>query len=155
QLMMQHIQSAPDLSSLPVHDRPVVGRALAKVPDQRFATCAEMVKALRDAGKPADDQTPVPAIVRFNRTSNAEAAARGGAALSPRGRKALPALNANQKLPPLVNQRAAANAALANARLAPPEQLGSGVLYPAMVVGLGHFGLLVLQRLRRTLRDRF
>jgi hypothetical protein len=79
-----------------------------------------------------------------------------GATLSPSARRALPALGANQKLPPLVNQRAAAaNAALANARVAPPEQTGPGALFPALVIGLGHFGLLVLQRLRRTLRERF
>src|SRR5436190_466474 len=57
-------------------------------------------------------------------------------------------------LPPR-DRAAAANAALANARVAPPEQTGPGALFPALVVGLGHFGLLVLQRLRRTLRERF
>src|SRR5262245_8421899 len=160
QLMMQHIQSPPDLTSLPAHDRPVVARALSKNPEQRYGTCAEMVKALRDAGRPpaVSDQTPVPAHVA-NRNAGQGAAAlaarNGGAALSPSGRRGLPALGANQKLPPLVNQRAAAaNAVLANARVAPPEQAGPGALFPALVIGLGQFGLHVLQRLRRTLRER-
>src|SRR5436305_3548170 len=39
QLVVQHLQGKPDLSALPPQDRPVVGRALSKNPDQRFPTC--------------------------------------------------------------------------------------------------------------------
>src|SRR5262245_42037501 len=159
QLMMQHIQSPPDLTSLPAAERMVIARALSKTPDQRYQTCAEMVLALRQAGRPhaVSDQTPVPALGGRNANGGAAALAgrNTGATLSPSARRGLPALGGNQKLPPLVNQRAAANAALANARVAPPEQTGPGSLFPALVVGLGHFGHLVLQRLRRTLRERF
>jgi len=44
---MQHLTSAPNLSSLPPSDQPVIGRSLAKTPDQRFPTCREMVARLR------------------------------------------------------------------------------------------------------------
>jgi serine/threonine protein kinase len=36
ELMMQHLSAAPDLSALPEQDRPVVSRALSKVPEQRY-----------------------------------------------------------------------------------------------------------------------
>jgi serine/threonine protein kinase len=49
QLAMLHIQSEPDLSSLPEEDRPVVARALAKEPRERFPSCLAFVQALEDA----------------------------------------------------------------------------------------------------------
>jgi len=39
--------------------------------------------------------------------------------------------------------------------LAPPEQTGNGVLFPAFVIGLGHTGLIVLQQLRQAVHERF
>ncbi len=52
QLVLQHLQGDPDLSSLPVGDRAAVKRALAKNPDDRFATCVEFVQALGKAVAP-------------------------------------------------------------------------------------------------------
>ncbi|HKI37897.1 MAG TPA: protein kinase [Gemmataceae bacterium] len=52
QLMLQHTRDAPDLGRLPPADRPVVARALAKVPGERFASCLEFVRALQ-GGRPA------------------------------------------------------------------------------------------------------
>jgi hypothetical protein len=46
ELTLRHLNEAPDLSSLPETDRPVIARALAKSPAKRFANCAEMVEAL-------------------------------------------------------------------------------------------------------------
>src|SRR5205823_9016647 len=43
QLVMQHCQGTPDLSSLPPHDRAAVGRSLAKNPDERYPTCHELI----------------------------------------------------------------------------------------------------------------
>lgn len=56
QLAAQHMNSPPLLDPLPVADRPVIGRALAKVPDQRFPTCREMVTQLLKAAV----DTPAP-----------------------------------------------------------------------------------------------
>jgi serine/threonine protein kinase len=60
QLMFQHVQQAPDLLTLPPEDQAVVQRALAKLPQQRFASCTELVKALaRNSGAvPAPAQSP-------------------------------------------------------------------------------------------------
>src|SRR5438105_3161781 len=49
QLIMQHLQAAPNLSSLPLGDQPIVGRALAKNPEHRFPTCRDFVQSLRAA----------------------------------------------------------------------------------------------------------
>jgi serine/threonine protein kinase len=46
QLMLQHLAMTPDLARLPEHDRPAVGRALAKTPDERFPSCLDFVRAL-------------------------------------------------------------------------------------------------------------
>ena len=62
QLMMLHIQGQPDLTPLPPGDRPVVARALAKDPGQRFPCSADFVRALAAAAAPAavppSDATP-------------------------------------------------------------------------------------------------
>ena len=46
QLMMQHLQAQPDLAALPEGDRVVIGRALAKDPEERYASCRDFVRAL-------------------------------------------------------------------------------------------------------------
>lgn len=53
QLVLQHLQGAPDVSSLPARDRAIVQRALAKNPDERYPTCLEFVQALIAAGAAA------------------------------------------------------------------------------------------------------
>ncbi|MFQ3594204.1 MAG: serine/threonine-protein kinase, partial [Gemmataceae bacterium] len=45
-LMLQHVQQLPDLSALPESDRAAIAQALAKQPEQRFASCSDLVEAL-------------------------------------------------------------------------------------------------------------
>jgi hypothetical protein len=47
QLILQHLQGVPNVSPLPAADRPAIARALSKTPDERFATCKDLVRALR------------------------------------------------------------------------------------------------------------
>lgn len=61
QLLMQHINGTPDLSALPLADRPLIGRALAKRPDDRWPTCTDLVRALKTSGLPPPPPTPTPA----------------------------------------------------------------------------------------------
>jgi hypothetical protein len=49
QLMLQHLNEAPDLDPLPPADRPVLAKALAKDPGQRFPSCTDFVQALLEA----------------------------------------------------------------------------------------------------------
>jgi serine/threonine protein kinase len=58
QLLMQHINGTPELATLPVADRPIIARALSKKPDDRWPTCAEMVRALKLSGITPPPTTP-------------------------------------------------------------------------------------------------
>jgi serine/threonine protein kinase len=59
QLMLQHTMGEPDLSALPEGDRPLVARALAKDPRQRFPSSLAFVRALiaRESPSPASADT--------------------------------------------------------------------------------------------------
>jgi len=46
QLMMHHLSSKPEVGRLPPGDRPVVRRALAKKPEERYSSCLAFVQAL-------------------------------------------------------------------------------------------------------------
>jgi serine/threonine protein kinase len=59
QLLLQHAHAAPDLGPLPEGDRPLVARALAKDPQQRFASCTDFVRTLLEAEYGAE----LPAVV--------------------------------------------------------------------------------------------
>jgi serine/threonine protein kinase len=71
QLATQHTSSPPLLHPLPPSDRPVIARALAKVPEQRYPTCRAMAEALgrartssgaRPAAPPAFVPSPQPVL---------------------------------------------------------------------------------------------
>src|SRR5437773_54228 len=47
QLVLQHMQAPPNLSSLPPPDQPVIGRALSKVASDRFPMCSDLMALLR------------------------------------------------------------------------------------------------------------
>jgi serine/threonine protein kinase len=63
QLMIQHLNSAPDLSRIPVSDRPAVGKALSKEPSERYSSCLAFVQALIKA-KQSGDSGLIPEVVR-------------------------------------------------------------------------------------------
>jgi serine/threonine protein kinase len=62
EILMKHLTSPPDLSKLPAEFIPIVGKALAKNPAQRYATIGEMAKAVEAVGAPQTQPAlPVPA----------------------------------------------------------------------------------------------
>jgi serine/threonine protein kinase len=72
QLLFQHLQQPPDVSALPTGDQAAVLRALAKDPGQRFASCGDLVQALRRAS--AERTTNVQASGRVPESVSIEAA---------------------------------------------------------------------------------
>ncbi len=46
QLMLQHVSTQPNLAGLPPADQPVIAKALAKKPEDRFPSCLALVQAL-------------------------------------------------------------------------------------------------------------
>jgi formylglycine-generating enzyme required for sulfatase activity len=63
QVMFGHIQGQPDLSMLPVAERPAVARALAKKPEERWPSCRAFVEALTAAAR-SDKSAGASAIFR-------------------------------------------------------------------------------------------
>jgi hypothetical protein len=128
ELMVLHTEGAPNLEPLPKQDRAAVGLALAKDPNHRHASCAAFARALRESdGAQAGGPPPPPP--------------RNLAEGSP-----------TRVVPPNTLQEACAPPSVAP--VAVEEETGDGVLFPALVIGLGRFGLEVLRKLRHELHDR-
>lgn len=154
QLIMQHLNAQPNLTPLPKAERAIIGRGLAKKPEGRFPNCMDMVQALRRAHQPETATAgprPVqaPASERFPaspdpfRPETPSRRAEFGALENPTPR----GTNVEETGPPVQD--------LAPSRPAPPEITGDGVLFPALVIGLGQKGYEVLQTLGETLHERF
>jgi serine/threonine protein kinase len=191
QLLMQHLNSPPDLSALPDSDRPVLERALAKIPDQRWPSCSEMVQALRQAGMTEQPRRNDPELSTTTRVATPQLLmARGGSlplpqpspAVSPRpptspfpgpsrpapSNTPLPSLvtpklvtpqtaSSGGPAPAITLQRPAVfqTGRMKTLGIAPPEKTGSGVLFPALLIGIGQTGLSLLFSLRRLIRERY
>jgi serine/threonine protein kinase len=158
QLIMQHLNAQPNLTPLPKGDRGPIGRSLSKKPEGRYATCQELVKALRAAGAEAvaapPSSTPKPVIFAPATDRPAPAQANlmtGGMALG----RADPGTDSPPRPPstprPAVEETGPPIQEMAPLRPAPPELTGDGVLFPAVVIGLGRKGYEVLQTIRESL----
>jgi hypothetical protein len=130
QLMLQHVTGVPNLAPLPPGDRPAIGRALAKKPEDRHPSCGDLVRALRQSGGEEAEAVAINESPIWDSGSSHDTPPRKNAATL------LPSVEILPTLP----QR--------------PEVLGDGVLFPALVVGLGGLGLGVLRQLRKTLCQR-
>lgn len=163
QLILQHLQATPNLAPLPEGDREAIGRALAKNPDERFGSCQELVRALLHAGTglaPISSRVPpeVPAETPVDpgMPANDSDPSRTPPARGSRD-DVLADQDPGQRTPGSPTRTAALPAE-------PPEPVtvrpkheivhGDGVLFPALVVGLGHSGLRVLRALRQTVGER-
>ncbi len=60
QIMLGHIGQPPDLTMIPVEERPAVARALSKNSEDRFPSCRAFVKAVEEANAPNAAPGPPP-----------------------------------------------------------------------------------------------
>jgi serine/threonine protein kinase len=172
QLILQHLQTPPNVSSLPPSDQPVIARALSKTPGDRFPTCSELVAFLKDganravvrpseasakseASRPsgADVQPQPPGTVRLGVQTQVTAEEEPATASFRGGRQpdSHPGTTNNiRHLEGVIPSKESGGS-----RQAPPEVNGNGVLFPAFVIGLGQLGMNVVQRLRQNLHRRF
>jgi serine/threonine protein kinase len=164
QLILQHMQAQPNVEPLPQADRAVVARALSKTPGERFPSCRELVESLKsgtsaagpasnkdtvaDTGPVAPSSIRVPRLLPGNEEEKSEPSDPVTACLRPL-REAVSQIGPTRNIATLN-----AVAVEANLRQAPPEVNGNGVLFPALVIGLGHLGMTVVQRLRQELHLR-
>ncbi len=154
QLLMQHLTAAPNLSPSPPSDRPALAKALSKKPEDRFANCLELVKALRGT-VPVTMPVEEPAAAPLNQT---------------RPWVTKPTANVNAFVETLGNTSGSSvinfvTTGIATTPLpvslgeadtpqeAPPEEVGPGTIRPALVIGLGGTGLRFLQRFRKQVAD--
>jgi len=157
QLALQHMTEPPDLTMLPESDRPILARALAKDPDERFPTCVSFIRALggrqdgsgSGGGGSNSASTSDPAMwAKAARTAHdvdltppAPKVTRGGAAIaaSKIRLKSKPELDINESH--LLSTTTA-------------SKRDVGVLRPTVLIGIGSFGRRALQEIRCRLTDR-
>jgi eukaryotic-like serine/threonine-protein kinase len=163
QLLMQHLQGTPNLAPLPLAERPVIARALAKKPEDRFPTCLQFVQALHQVGSdPIGSNLPT---TNFPSTASRTETPGGDLRTSMHSLGSVPFPSA---VPPPETPRTEfrlrqdAGSSLHSVaveaipqRIAPPAITGDGILFPAIVIGLGNGGLQVLRRFRGQVFDRF
>jgi serine/threonine protein kinase len=165
QLLMQHLNMPPNLQPSPTGDRPVLARALAKKPEDRWPTVSAFVRALLDV----DPNFQAPAT-RAGFAPLPVPAAEHPAAPSPQ-RKSGPVANPPRLVPagplprlvppgggnPLDTPEPRADVEVTSAPVAgpPPEVTGPGPLRPALVIGIGQAGLRVVQRFQFDVADRY
>jgi serine/threonine protein kinase len=184
QLLLQHLNSPPELGPLPEADRRIISRSLNKEPTDRWPSCADMVHALRHASNAAAGH----GLVDLNRGRTDTPLPPGSPPAAPR--RAAPKIGSGviqypqtggsgsiTNTPrPLVTPRLVtpqgASGGIAPAHtlqrpqifqtgrmstlgIAPPEKTGDGVLFPALVVAVGQTGLAVLKKLRQLVRDQY
>src|SRR5205823_889753 len=58
QLLLQHLNGVPEVSALPEADRPIIERALAKKPEDRWPNCMALIQALKASSAPGTGVTP-------------------------------------------------------------------------------------------------
>lgn len=202
QLLLQHLNAQPDLSSMPEADRPILARALEKKPEVRWPSCTEMVQALLATGslelplrvQPAGPKPNLPSnpsqvptqdpamslpIDSLSPTGISPEAVSAPTAAPPQdspnpshtpsavNSTPLPSLVTPRRLvtpkqaglsgftPGATIQRPAVfeTGRMTTSAIAPPERTGSGVLFPALIVGIGGTGLAMLKSLLGIVRS--
>ncbi|HMP01472.1 MAG TPA: tubulin-like doman-containing protein, partial [Gemmatales bacterium] len=174
QLIMQHLEGKPKLEPLPPQDRPVVAKALNRDPKGRFALCSEFVQTLRTVGEAAKSSpnlfvggdTVADHAVQAS-TAFGEGADQQGVRLEPAPHTAHQPPNAD---PLTVPPTGGFSSSFSDSKVVPPtyarhtpefvirpvrpERTGPGLLMPALFIGLGGIGRLVLNQIRQDLISR-
>ena len=170
QLIMQHLQGKPKLDPLPPTDRPVVAKAMSREPNDRFPTCAAFIEALKKADlhralPPASTETVAahevaPATPSGGQQASSLLGVDQGARktdIAVLDLDLLPGVPATAHAPK--NQDARGSKSTRELKRQPlpqrVEQIGSGVLLPSLVIGLGHLGRTLLHQLRIDLQSRY
>jgi serine/threonine protein kinase len=167
QLILQHLQAAPNLTSLPPSDRDAVARALSKNPDERFPRCFDLVHALKAGSTRA---TPPPVTIdKVRPVANADTPNEPAeTAVNAGNKRDGNAASTPPQSPPRPGVAPTGEARWIHVHEAqavpdenpPPAEAvqeihGDGTLFPALVLGLGGTALGVLQQLRKRLHEQF
>jgi serine/threonine protein kinase len=174
QLILQHLEGKPKLDPLPPQDRPVVAKALNRDPKGRFTSCGEFIQTLKTVGEVArsspnlfiggetvtDHQGPTstshggsePPVARLEPAPATAHQPPNAAPLTvPPTAPSSSGYLSDGKVMPTPQSRPVMSATPRPPR---PEQTGPGLLVPALVVGLGGLGRLVMNQIRQDLISR-
>jgi hypothetical protein len=143
QIALQHLADPPDLSMLPDSDRPIVARAMAKKPDERFPSCTAFINALWPAGS-----APLPTLGSPDAPVDVPSTGVLRSPARPVVVEAVPTECLEREAQPDVA------VATFRKRVMPPRTAG-GILRPTLAIGIGAFGRHALLGLRSRLLDRF
>ncbi|MCI0702918.1 MAG: protein kinase [Planctomycetia bacterium] len=158
QLLMQHLSLPPNLDPSPALDRPALARALAKRADDRWPTVTAFVRALASSGLAGN----VVGSGRIGQQTSVISAPTGRIERPPE--RVVPPVEPTPQFDPLNDFSSLASEPTARSSPeislpvftpAPPESTGPGPLRPTVVIGLGHTGQRVIQRLRYELTERY
>jgi hypothetical protein len=146
QLAMQHTQQEPELRALPEAERPVIARALAKDPSQRFPSCISFVKALYNA-RPMVKAEPVLADqTQVSPRPKTMSETLEDIFLEQRGEEVIAAPA------PILEDENVEEVSQLGLTMHQPQ---TGVLRPTLILGFGAFGRRALLELRCRFLDRF
>jgi eukaryotic-like serine/threonine-protein kinase len=160
QLAAQHMNSPPLLDPLPPNDRAVIGRALAKVAEQRFPSCREMVEALqRPASSPSTlalwQTPPAPAPVerpRNNQTTPISGHTADEAEEDLLSLETIVGFQAPRTGARTPSRESATQGPTSTVR---PRRASNVRLRPTLFLALGGLAGMMLYRLRQRLREHF
>lgn len=170
QLLLQHLQAEPDVSPLTVGDQAVVGRALAKKPDDRWPSCSEFIRALSESATNPAYATPSGAVpppasssggsITSTPTGSASSTDHGTILHTPPERVGSRTTHARLPAPMTQPRPVAQSMPMSELPLPIPpvtESAGdeTGVLVPAVILGLGGIGGRTLRLFKQALADRF
>ena len=161
QLALQHMTEPPDLSMLHEFDRPVVARALAKNPEERFPSCTAFIRALPirpdSGGIPGGTGNGVasePLTWTNKPRTTHDVFLTPGPTATPAGSVAVLATPSPAKPKPKTAPAPAPEIDEDHLLAATAPQKESGILRPTILIGIGSFGRRALQELRCRLTDR-
>lgn len=169
QLAKQHTLAQPQLTALPSFDREIIARALAKAPHDRFASCRDFAKSLREAsddfgtGKPPSTQskqwnereTDHKNAEETKKTASGETcrSRRDRSPISPSHTLTRTAISGAERKPP--------SSAAVDFRTAPIVDVESPELttlevphQPTLIVAIGGVGIRILSRVREYIAER-
>lgn len=152
QIAAAHLHGVPDLSALPRAQRPVIARALSKDPALRFASCTDLIVALKDAlradepgsARPATASTPASPAAPVNQ----QTAHRSSTSVVPAARPS------TSSAPTPSTKNTPLKSTSAERQQTNRSHTGPGS-EPTILIGVGGLGVEVLTRLVDRLNDRF
>ncbi|HQR08535.1 MAG TPA: tubulin-like doman-containing protein [Gemmatales bacterium] len=152
QILLQHIQGKPKLDPLPASDRPIIERALAKAPSDRWPSSMAMVKSLVCAKSVRSDYDPETMMMAHRQgETNPELVLPHEERISLSHSASVNRNHQRVGIPHPQPSESINKARTANFRELGllPQHSQAGVLRPVIMIGLGQMGRAVLQTMKQ------